>query len=320
MTRAIAEEALAKLRGAVRVDTWPDPETPPSHEVIVEKVQHVEGLLCLLTDRVDREVIEAGERLRVISNCAVGYDNIDVAAATAHGILVCNTPGVLTDTTADLAWALLMAAARRLPEAERYLRAGRWKSWSPQLMLGHDIYGATLGVVGFGRIGQAVARRAKGFEMRILYTDVSRRPEAEEALGAEFADLPTLLRRSDFVSLHTPLSEETRHLIGAEELALMKPTAVLVNTARGPVVDEQALAQALREGRIFAAALDVFESEPLPADSPLLGLENAVLLPHMGSATVATRGRMAGMAVDNLLAALRGQRPAYLVNPEVLAA
>jgi glyoxylate reductase len=315
----MAEEAMDALRGALEVETWPDPDAPPPHEVILQKVRDLDALLCLLTDRIDAEVIGAANKLRVISNCAVGYDNIDIAAATSRGILVCNTPGVLTETTADLAWALLMAAARRLGEAERYLRAGRWKSWSPQLMLGHDIYGATLGLVGLGRIGQAVAKRARGFDMRVLYHDIAPRREAEESVNAERADLDALLRSSDFVSLHVPLTEETHHLIGRRELALMKPSAVLVNTSRGPVVDQGALADALREGMIFAAGLDVFEAEPLSADSSLLALENVVLLPHIGSASVATRTRMAQMAADNLLAGLRGERPAHIVNPEVLS-
>ena len=319
VTRLIAEEALAAVRAAAEVTVWPEPDLPPPHEVIVREVAGVDGLLCLLTDRIDAEVIAAGENLQVISNFAVGYDNIDVAAATGRGILVCTTPGVLTETTADLAWALLMAAARRVGEADRYLRAGKWRSWSPQLMLGHDIHGATLGIVGLGRIGQAVARRAKGFDMRILYTDIAPKPEAEAALGAEFVDLPALLRTSDFVSLHTPLTPETHPLIGAQELAMMKPTAVLVNTARGPVVDGTALAEALRERRIFAAGLDVFESEPMPREDPLLGLDNVVLLPHIGSASVATRSRMATMAAENLIAGMKGERPLNLVNPEVLS-
>ncbi len=256
----------------------------------------------------------------MISNYAVGYDNIDVAAATARGILVCNTPGVLTETTADLAWALLMAAARRVVAADGYLRAGKWRSWSPQLMLGQDVHGATLGIVGFGRIGQAVARRAQGFGMRILYHDLERKAQAEEAVGAEFAGLRDLLRASDFVSVHTPLTEETHHLIGSEELALMKPTAVLINTARGPVVDGGAVAEALRERRIFAAALDVFEREPPAPDDPLLKLDNAVVVPHIASASVATRTRMAMMAAENLLAGLRGERPPHLVNLEAFSA
>jgi glyoxylate reductase len=316
VTRPIAEEALAMLRAQADVSLWPEPEVPVPRRVLLEQVAEVEGLLCLLTDAVDQQVIARAGRLRVISNCAVGYDNIDVAAATGRGIMVCNTPGVLTETTADLAWALLMAAARRISEAERYLRAGRWRSWSPQLLLGQDVHGATLGLIGLGRIGQAVARRAQGFGMQVLYYDTERKPEAERAVGARFVDLEALLRESDFVSVHTPLTGGTRHLIGAKELALMRPTAVLVNTARGPIVDQRALAEALKQGRIFAAGLDVFESEPLPMDDPLLGLDNVVLLPHVGSASVATRTRMATMAAENLIAGLRGQRPPHLVNPE----
>jgi glyoxylate reductase len=320
VTRPIAEEALASIRAETEMELWPDPDAPPPRDVLLREVQSADGLLCLLTDTVDAELIQTGERLRVISNYAVGYDNIDVPAATARGILVCNTPGVLTETTADLAWALLMGAARRLVEADGYLRAGRWRSWSPQLMLGQDVHGATLGIVGFGRIGQAVARRAQGFGMRVLYTDPARKPEAEEATGAELVDFRTLLHSSDFVSVHTPLTEETHHLIGAEELALMKPTAVLINTARGSVVDGRALADALRERRIFAAGLDVFESEPTDPDDPLLGLDNIVIVPHIASASVATRGRMATMAAGNLLAGLRGERPPYLVNVEAFSA
>jgi len=282
ITRPIADKALALVRGAA-------------------------------------EIIAAGENLRAISNMAVGCDNIAVPAATARNILVGNTPAVLTETTADLAWSLIAAAARRIPEADRYLRAGRWKSWSPQLMLGQDICGSTLGIIGLGRIGQAVARRAKGFDMRILYADLAPKPDAEEALGVRFAELHELLRESDIVSIHTPLTDRTHHLIGARELALMKPSAVLVNTARGTVVDGRALADALREGRIFAAGLDLFESEPPALDDPLLQLDNCVSLPHIGSASVDTRTRMATMAADGLLAALEGRRPPHLVNPEAFS-
>ena len=318
VTRPMAEEALALLRSQAEVALWPDPDLPPPHEEIVRQVREADGLVCLLTDWIDAEVIAAGARLRVISTVAVGYDNIDVAAATARRIPVCNTPGVLTEATADLTWALLMAAARRVTEAERYLRAGRWRSWSPQLLLGQDVYGATLGLIGLGRIGQAVARRARGFDMRVLYHSATRKPEVERELGVGWADLEALLRESDFVSLHVPLTEETRNLIGARELALMKPTAVLFNTARGQVVDQEALVATLQGGRLAAAGLDVFQVEPLAADDPLLSLENVVLLPHLGSASVATRRRMAMMAAENLVAGLRGERPPYLVNPEVL--
>ncbi len=319
VTRPIAEEALALLRSQAEVALWPDPDVPPPHEEIVRQVREADGLVCLLTDRIDAEVIAAGERLRVISIMAVGYDNIDVAAATTRHIPVCNTPGVLTEATADLTWALLMVAARRVTEAERYLRAGRWKSWSPQLLLGQDVHGATLGIIGLGRIGQAVARRARGFAMRVLYHSATRKPEVERELSVEWADLDTLLREADFVSLHVPLTEETRNLIGARELALMKPTAILINTARGQVVDQEALVAALQEGRLAAAGLDVFQVEPLAMDDPLLSLEKVVLLPHLGSASVATRTRMAMMAAENLVAGLKGERPPYLVNPEVLS-
>jgi glyoxylate reductase len=315
----IAEEALDSIGAEAEMEVWPDPDLPPSRDVLLDKVRGADGLLCLLTDTIDGEIIAAGERLRVISNYAVGYDNIDLAAATQRSILVCNTPGVLTETTADLAWALLMATARRIVQADAYLRAGRWKSWSPQLLLGRDIHGATLGIVGLGRIGRTLAKRAAGFDMRILYTDLAPKPDIAGPLGAEFVDLPALLRSSDFVSVHTPLSEDTHHLIGAEELRLMKPTAVLINTARGAVVDGAALAQALRDNRIFAAGLDVFEAEPVAMDDPLLALDNVVLLPHVGSASVATRTRMAKMAAANLLAALKGERPPNPVNPEVLS-
>ena len=307
------------LREFAELKLWPEPDVPPPYDVLLQEVRDVDGVVCLLTDRIDAGLIGASRKLRVISNVAVGYDNIDVAAATARSIMVCNTPGVLTETTADLAWALIMAAGRRISEADRYLRAGRWKSWSPQLLLGQDIHGATLGIIGFGRIGQAVGRRAKGFGMKLVYTDTERQVEVERETGAEFVALPELLRRSDFVSIHTSLTAETRHLIGARELTMMKPTAVLINSARGPIVDEAALAEALREKRIFAAGLDVYESEPLPQDSPLLGLENVVLLPHIGSGSVATRTRMARMAVENMIAGLKGERPPYLVNEEVLS-
>lgn len=318
VTRPIAEEALDLIRSQAEVILWPEADTPPPHAEIVRQVREVEGLVCLLTDRIDAEVIAAGERLRVISTVAVGYDNIDVAAATARGIAVGHTPGVLTEATADLTWALLLAAARRVTEAERYLRAGRWQTWSPGLLLGQEVHGATLGIIGLGRIGQAVARRARGFEMRVRYHSATRKPELEGELGVEWRELDALLAESDFVSLHVPLTEKTRHLLGARELALMKRTAILINTARGPVVDQEALVAALREGRLTAAGLDVFQVEPLPSDDPLLSLENVVLLPHLGSATVATRRRMAMMAAENLLAGLRGERPPYLVNPEVL--
>lgn len=310
VTRAIPAEALALLRSRHDVGGWPEADAPVPRQELLRNVAAADGLYCLLTERVDRELIERAPRLRVISTMAVGYDNIDVPACRERGIVVCNTPGVLTETTADLAWALLMAAARRVPEAERYLRGGRWQTWSPLQLVGQDVHGRVLGIVGMGRIGRSVARRAAGFSMRVLYTG---RHPVEGAPG-EFCDLETLLRASDFVSLHCPLNASTRHLIGERELAWMKPTAVLVNTARGPVVDERALGEALRAGRLWAAGLDVWEREPVDAAHPLLGLENVVALPHIGSASVATRTRMAVLAAENLLAVLDGRKPAHAVE------
>lgn len=315
ITRVIPEAGLALLRDTCAIDLWED-ELPPPYDILQRRAAEADGLLCLLSDRIDAALLEAAPRLRVISQMAVGYDNIDVAACTARGLPVGHTPGVLTETTADFAFALLMAAARRIPEAERYARAGRWKTWGPTLLLGRDIYGATLGIIGMGRIGQAVARRARGFAMRILYTDRAEVPEAA-ALGAEYRPLDALLAESDFVSLHVPLTPETFHLIDAWALSLMRPTAILINTARGSIVDHTALYQALTSGQIAAAALDVTDPEPLPPDSPLLALDNCLIAPHIASASIATRGRMAIMAAENLLAGLRGERLPHPVNPEV---
>lgn len=316
VTRLIPEEGLQRILEACDAEVW-EGELPPPREVLLEKVRGKEGLLSLLTDQVDAELMDAAGTLRVISNYAVGYDNIDVKAATERGIPVGNTPGVLTETTADLAFALLMAVARRVVEGVDYVRAGLWKTWGPRLLLGQDVHGATLGIIGFGRIGQAMARRARGFDMRVLYYDRTRRKELEASLGARYADLDTLLRESDFVSIHTDLNPSTYHLINAEALAKMKRTAILINTARGPIVDSIALAEALEKGLIAGAGLDVTEPEPIPLDSPLLKLSNCVIVPHIASASVATRGRMARMAAENLLAGLRGERLPHCVNPEV---
>jgi lactate dehydrogenase-like 2-hydroxyacid dehydrogenase len=314
----IPDEGLARVREATDATVWED-ELPPPRDRLLAGVEGCDGILTLLTDRVDDELLErAGLQLKVVSNFAVGFDNIDVAACTRRGIPVGNTPGVLTETTADLAFALLMAAARRLPEADRYVRDGRWKTWGPMLLMGPDVHGSTLGIVGFGRIGQAMARRARGFGMRILYHDLERAPKSVEAEhGATFMTLEGLLPESDFVSLHTNLSPETKGLINAERLGWMKPTAVLVNTSRGPVVDSMALVEALKAGTIAAAALDVTDPEPLPADHPLVGLDNCLVVPHIASASRATRGKMAAMAAANLLAGLRGDRLPTPVNPEV---
>ncbi len=318
MARQIPEEGLEPIRAACDAEVWPD-ELPPSRDALLAAVAGCDGILTLLTDSVDDELLDAaGSGLRVVSNYAVGFDNVDVAACARRGIAVGNTPGVLNETTADLAWALLMAAARRVPEGDRYVRAGLWRTWGPLLLLGPDVHGATLGIVGFGRIGQAVARRAQGFGMTVLYHDVNRLPDAvTKPLGAVFAPLDELLVRSDFVSLHVNLTAVTRHLINAGTLASMKPTAVLVNTSRGPVVDQAALAVALRDGVIWAAALDVTDPEPIPIDDPLVGLENCLIVPHIASASRATRGKMAAMAAANLLAGVRGEPlPTPVAPPE----
>ena len=318
VTREIPAEGLDAIRAACDLDLW-EGELPPPREELLRRVAGVDGLLALLTDRVDAELLDAaGPRLRVVSNYAVGFDNVDVPACTRRGIAVGNTPGVLTETTADLTWTLLMAAARRIAEADRYVRDGRWLTWGPLTLLGPDVHGSTLGIVGFGRIGQAVARRARGFGMRVLYHDTKRLPAAvEEETNATYVPFDELLTGSDFVSLHVNLTSATRHLIDAHALARMQPTAVLVNTSRGPVVDTDALVAALREGTIWAAALDVTDPEPLPVGHPLVVLDNCLVVPHIASASLPTRGKMAAMAAANLLAGVRGERLPTAVNPEV---
>ena len=318
VTRIIRDKGLTPIKESCQADIWPE-ELPPGREVLLERVRGVDGLLCLLTDRIDAEVMDAaGQGLKVISNHAVGFDNIDVQAATERGIPVGNTPGILTDATADMAFALLLGAARRVVEAEKFLRDGHWKTWAPSMLLGRDVAGATLGIIGFGRIGQALARRATGFDMRLLFYD----PQATSSspgLEAEVTDLDTLLRESDFVSLHVPLTPETQGMVDAGFLAKMKAEAVLVNTSRGGVVDQQALYQALKARRIFAAALDVTDPEPLPLDNPLLTLDNCIILPHIASATYQSRDMMAYIAAQNLLLGLQGERLEHCVNPEVYA-
>jgi glyoxylate reductase len=319
VTRQIAQEALDSISRVAELEVWPEP-LPPPYAIVVERARAADGLLTLLTDRVDAALMEAAPKLRVVSNLAVGYDNIDVVEASRRSIAVGNTPGVLTATTADLAFALLMAAARRVVEADRYTRAGRWQTWGPQTLLGQDLHGATLGIVGLGRIGVELARRARGFEMKILYCDAVRRGEEERRLGVEYVpDLETLLSRADFVSLHVPLLPETRHLVSTAQFAAMKPSAVLVNTSRGPIVDPAALYEALASKQIFAAGIDVTEVEPIPADDRLLTLDNLVITPHIASASFDTRRKMALMAAENLLAGLRGEVPPNCVNPEALS-
>jgi len=308
VARRLPDEGLAVVRAACDMDLW-DGDLPPPRDELLRRVAGVDGALTLLTDKVDDEFLDAaGPQLRVVSNYAVGFDNVDVAACARRGVKVGNTPGVLTDTTADLAFALLMAAARRVPEGDRFVRDGKWKTWGPLLLLGPDVHGATIGIVGFGRIGQAVARRAQGFGMEIVYHDLEPLPASvSEPLGATYLRLEELLPRADFVTLHVNLSPVTRHLINEKTLALMKPTAVLVNTSRGPVVDQVALASALRDGVIWAAALDVTDPEPIPMDDPLVGMGNCLIVPHIASASRATRGKMAEMAAANLIAGVRGE-------------
>jgi glyoxylate reductase len=321
VTRKLPEKGLVRITENYDADVWPS-ETPPTRAQIVERGRECEGLVTLLSDPIGADVIASLPRLRVIAQYAVGYDNIDITAATRAGIMVTNTPGVLTETTADLTWALILAASRRVTEGDRYVRDGKWKvAWGPELMLGEDVHGATLGVVGFGRIGQAVARRAKGFGMHVLYhtrSNTAEQQEAAEEVGAQPVSFHELLEDSDIVSLHVPLTEETRSMIDGEALERMKRGSILVNTSRGAVIDENALYAALKSGHLFAAGLDVFESEPIPADNPLMTIPNVVLAPHIGSASRHTRNVMAEMCADNLDAALRGGKPPNIVNPEVL--
>ncbi len=306
VTREIPEAGLRLLEG---FDVTLLFERPPTRDELLEAVRGANGVLSTATEKMDGGVMDAaGDGLRVVANMAVGYDNIDVEAARERGVVVTNTPGVLDETTADVAFMLMLAAARRLVEGERLIRSGRWEWWGPKQLRGLDVWGKRLGVIGLGRIGLAVARRARGFGMEILYHNRSRKEAAEKEVGARYLDLEDLLRESDFVSVHTPLTDDTRHLIGERELGLMRPDSVLVNTSRGPVVDEDALADALEERRIFAAGLDVYEEEP-KVHPKLLELENAVLAPHIGSATVETRDRMATLAAENLRAVLRGEQP-----------
>jgi glyoxylate reductase len=316
VTRVIPERGLAMIQEQTDATVWQD-ELPPPRAVLLERAHDCEGLVTLLTDKVDGELFDAAPRLKVVANYAVGFDNIDVPAATQRGIPVTNTPGVLTETTADLAFTLLMASARRIGEGRDYAKSGKWKTWGPMLLMGQDIFGATIGIAGIGRIGYAVARRAQGFNMKVLYFDAVRNERAEKELGARFVSKAELLAQSDFISLHVPLLPETRHFIDATALAAMKPTAVLVNTSRGPVVDTMALYEALKARRIFAAGLDVTDPEPLPADHPLYALDNALIVPHIASASVETRNRMAELAAENLLAGLAGKQPPNCLNPEI---
>jgi glyoxylate reductase len=316
VTRVIPDKGLELVKDFCNAEVWAG-DLPPSREELINHVRGMDGLLCLLTERVDSEVMDAaGSQLKVISNFAVGFDNIDVNAATTRKISIGNTPDVLTDSTADFAFTLMLSVGRRVLEGDRYVREGKWQTWSPMHLLGVELKDTTLGLVGFGRIGKAMARRAMGFDMRVIYYDPSE-SKYDTDLKATQVDLETLFKESDFISLHTPLTPATRHLIDTEALAKMKQSAVLVNTARGPVVDLDALYEALKAKRIFAAGLDVTEPEPLSADHPLLTLDNVVIVPHIASATKTARDKMAWMAAKNLIAGLKGERLSNCVNPQV---
>ena len=318
VTREIPERGLRPIKARFDAEVWTE-YAPPPKQLIIQKAANIDALASLLSDKIDAEVFDAAPNLKIVSQLAVGYDNIDVKEATKRGIYVTNTPGVLTETTADFAWALLMAVARRVTEADRYIRSGKWKvGWHPSMLSGRDIHGATMGIVGAGRIGAAVAKRAKGFNMMILFYDVIPRPELERELKAKPVDLETLLKESDFVSVHVPLLKETYRLINEKRLKLMKKTAYLINNSRGPVVDEKALYEALKNGQIAGAGLDVFEQEPTPVSNPLLTLDNVVVAPHISSASLETRSKMAEMVSENLIAFFEGRIPPNLVNPEVM--
>jgi glyoxylate reductase len=317
VTRLIPQAGLQRIQSECDADLWTDP-LPPPYEVLCRRVAACDGLVALLTDKVDAALLDAAPRLKVVSNYAVGFNNIDVPAATQRGIAVGNTPGVLTDATADMAFCLLIGAARCLAAGHQYTVSGKWKTWEPLGHLGQDLVGRTLGIVGMGRIGYALAKRCqRGWDMQVLYHDVHPNEMAESELGARRVDFDTLLKESDFLSVHTDLNAETRGLFGAAQFAKMKRTAVLVNTARGPIVDEKALYEALKAGTLFAAGLDVTDPEPPRTDNPLLTLPNVIVAPHIASATVGTRDAMAMICADNLLAGLKGERLVAWVNPEV---
>lgn len=316
VTRKLPNEALVILRNVGELLLW-EPDAIIPRPTLLENIKTADALLCMVTERIDDELLDHAPQLKIVANMAVGYDNVDVPALTRRGILFTNTPGVLTETTADLVFALLLAIARRLGEGERMVREGRWGAWNPFAFLGHDVHHATLGIIGLGRIGARVAKRASGFDMRVLYTNRGRNREAEEQLGCIRVDLPTLLRESDFVVVLTPLNAETRGLISTPQFQQMKRIACLINAARGPIVDQHALYLALRDGVIAGAALDVTDPEPLPMSDPLLTLDNCLIVPHVGSASIATRTRMATLAAENIAAFLSGHRPPTPVNPEV---
>ena len=318
VTRQLFPEAIKIVEEVAEVEIFEGENNPIPRDLLLKKARGVDGLIPLLTDRIDAELMDQADKLKVVSNYAVGYNNIDVDEATKRGIRVTNTPGVLTDTTADCAFTLMMTIARRIVEADKYIRDGKWiHAWGPKMFIGRDVHGKTLGIVGMGRIGSAMVRRARGFNMDVIYYDCVRNPEIERELNLECRTLEDVLESSDFVSMHVPLTPETHHMIGEEQLRMMKPTAYLVNTSRGPVIDEEALYKALKEGWIAGAALDVHEKEPTDPDSPLLELDNIIVTPHIASASIETRTKMAVIAATNCAAMMRGEEPPNLVNPEV---
>lgn len=317
VTRQLFDEAIDIIKNEAEVEVFEGTDNPVPRDLLLTKIKEVDGLLCLLTDTIDSEIIEKGEKLKVISNLAVGFNNIDVDAATKRGIYITNTPGILTETTADFTFALLLAVSRRIVESDRHVRMGKWKyAWGPKMFLGSDVHGKTLGIVGLGRIGKALVKRAKGFDMKVIYYDIVRDEFFEKSYGVNFRSLKDLLEEADFVSVNVPLTEDTYHLIGEKELSSMKRTAFLINTSRGSVIDEKKLYNALKDRRIAGAALDVFEKEPIDPANPLLGLDNVVVTPHIASASVETRKNMAILAATNLVAVLKGEEPPNLVNPK----
>ncbi|NGP46500.1 D-glycerate dehydrogenase [Bacillaceae bacterium SIJ1] len=318
VTRKLPDDVIERLAQTCHVRMWESEEEAVPRDVFIEELKAADGALTMLTEQIDRSVLEAAPNLRVISQMAVGYNNIDLATATARKVAVVNTPGVLTETTADLTFALLMAVARRIPEAERFVKEGKWKTWAPLLLTGADVHGATLGILGLGRIGEAVAKRARGFDMTVHYYSRTRKPDVEEKLGVQYRSFDEVIATSDFLCVLMPYTKETYQLIGREAFAKMKPSCRLINTGRGEIVDEEALYDALVQGEIAGAGLDVFTEEPISTDHPLLQLPQVVALPHIGSASVATRMTMAHMAVDHLVAALQGKAPKAQLNPEVL--
>ncbi len=318
VTREMPERGLKIIKEKFDAEIWPD-YAPPPKKIIIEKAAKVDALATLLSDKIDAEVFDAAPKLKIVAQMAVGFDNIDIPEATKRGIYVTNTPGVLTETTADFAFALLIAVARRVVEADKYVRTGQWKvGWHPMMLQGRDINGATIGILGLGRIGLAIAKRAKGFGMKVLYYDVIRRQDYEKEFGIEFTEMDQLFKTADFVTVNTPLTKETTHLVDEKKLRLMKKTAIIVNNARGPIVDEKALYKALKEGWIAGAGLDVFEQEPMPLTNPLLKLDNVVVAPHISSASYETRSRMAEMVAENLIAYFEGKTPPNLVNTDVV--